>query len=292
MMISIIITAYREPNTIGKAIESFQNQKLKEKHEIIVVAPDKETINIAKKYKVKIVKDRNKGKPAALNLVFEATKKSDILILTDGDVYVSPNSISNLLKPFTDRSVGAVTGRPISLNRKDDMLGFWSHLLTEVGAHETRLKLYKKNKFIVCSGYLMAIRNKIINQIPENALSDDAVISNLIYSKDYKIAYSPESLVYVKYPTTFKDWIKQKKRSTGGYLQIKKLAYRKDGMRSFTKEASGIIRALKYPKNVKEVHWTILLISARIYLWIIIFIDLKLKRKNFSDVWQRVESTK
>ena len=49
-MISIIITAFKEPKTIGKAIESFTNQKIKEKYELYVVAPDKETLDIARKY--------------------------------------------------------------------------------------------------------------------------------------------------------------------------------------------------------------------------------------------------
>ena len=290
-MISIIITAFRETNTIGKAIESILNQKIKEKHEIIVVAPDNETIDIAKKYKVKIIKDNNKGKPAALNLAFSKCKKSNILVLTDGDVYTSENSINELLNTFKDKKIGASSSRPVSINTKNTMLGFWSHLLTDIGAHETRTLLSKREKQIVCSGYLMAIRN-IINNIPENSLADDAVISNIIYSKGYKIAYCQNSLVFVKYPTTFKDWIKQKRRSTGGYLQIKKLTKRKDEMRSFTKESLGIYRALKYPKTIKEFYWTLILILARLYLWLIIFIDIKLKRKEFSKIWQRIESTK
>jgi len=280
-MISIIITAYKEPNTIGKAIESITSQKISDKYELVVVAPDKATIDIAKKYKsVKIIKDENNGKPAALNLAFSQCKKSDILIFTDGDVYVSENSINELLKPFLDKNIGAVSSRPISLNQKDNMYGCWSHLLTDVGAHETRMNLAKKNKFLVCSGYLMAIRN-ILDSIPEESLSDDAVISNLIYAKGYKIAYSPNALVYVKYPDNFSDWLKQKRRSAGGYLQIKKLAYRKDDMRSFVKESSGLFRALKYPKNLKEFYWTFLLVLARLYLWLVVFVDLKIRRRNF-----------
>ena len=172
------------------------------------------------------------------------------------------------------------------------MLGFWSHLLTEVGAHETRKLLNDKNKFIVCSGYLMALRSGIIKEIPEDSLSDDAVISNLIYSKGYKTAYAPNAKVFVKYPSTFKDWIKQKRRSAGGYLQIKKFTNRKDEMRSFTKESAGIFRALRYPKSLKEYFYLFLLVLARIYLWLLIFIDLKLKKRSFKEVWQRVETTK
>ena len=44
-MLSIIITSFHEPRTIGKAIESFINQDIREKYELIVAAPDKETLD-------------------------------------------------------------------------------------------------------------------------------------------------------------------------------------------------------------------------------------------------------
>ena len=50
-MISIIITAFKEPKTIGKAIGSILEQNIKEKYELIVACPDEETKNIALSYK-------------------------------------------------------------------------------------------------------------------------------------------------------------------------------------------------------------------------------------------------
>lgn len=300
-MISIIITAWKEPETIKKAIQLILDEdiknKLNENYEIIVVAPDKETINSAKSFQkkhheIKVLKDPAKGKPIALNLVFKKAK-GNILILTDGDVYISNGAIKELIAQFKkDNKVGEVTGHPIPTNERTTIMGFWSHLLTEAGAHRRRLELQKNNQFITGSGYLCAIKKGIINKIPENALSDDAVISNLIYNKGYKIKYAPNAIVNVKFPTTFSDWIKQKKRSAGGYNQLKELLKEKDQMRSFTKESSKILWALSYPKTIKEFFWTVLLIFARLYLWILIFIDINIKRKSFKEIWIRVESTK
>jgi len=112
MKLSIIITSWKEPMTIGRAIDSFLKQNLNY-YEIIVIAPDKETIDVAKRYNVKIIKDPQKGKPTALNIAFKEAK-GQFLILTDGDVYSSENSVRELLKFFKDKNVGAVTGRPIS----------------------------------------------------------------------------------------------------------------------------------------------------------------------------------
>lgn len=290
-MNSVIITAYKEPKTIGKAIGTIIPQ-LDNKDEAIVVCPDKETKNAALKYKkIKHIQDLCKGKPTALNLAFKKAK-GEILILTDGDVYISDNAIKKLIEAFKDKKVGAVSGRPISVNPRNTMLGYFSHLLTDIGAHKERLKLSKSNKYLICSGYLMAIRKGIIKEIPENSLSDDAVISNLIYSKGYKIKYAPEAKVFVKYPTTIKDWIKQKRRSAGGYLQIKDLTGKKDNMRSFTKESSRVFRVFSYAKNPQEFLWSIFLIFLRVYLWLDIFINIKLRKKKFHTLWQRVKSTK
>ncbi|MFA5175682.1 MAG: glycosyltransferase [Candidatus Nanoarchaeia archaeon] len=287
-MISIIITGYKEPKTIGRAIEAFQKQKIKEKYEIWVVAPDKETLNVAKKYKVNILQDPGKGKPTALNLVFEKTKKSDILVLTDGDVFVSENSVNLLIEKLT-KKVGAVSGRPVSMNPMNNFLGYVSHLLTDIG-NDLRIKLVNENKFIVCSGYLYAIKN-IVKKIPENILSDDAYITRFIGNKGYKIDYAPMAEVYVKYPENLKDWIKQKKRSTGGYEQLKEFFSEKT-MRSFSQEASGVFNVLRYPKSLKELYWTKLLIFLRLYLWIRIFIDVRIRKLSFEKTWVRIESTK
>ena len=52
-MISIIITSYKEPRTIGKAIEAILSNNLPKDYEILVTAPDKETLDSAKKYSLR-----------------------------------------------------------------------------------------------------------------------------------------------------------------------------------------------------------------------------------------------
>lgn len=292
-MISIIITAYKEEKTIGKAIESILQNKILENHEILVFAPDEKTLKIVEKYskkykKVKAIKDKGEGKPSALNLAFKIAK-GDILILTDGDVHISPNSLTKLLEPFKNKKIGAVSGRPISLNSRKDKFGFWSHLLTDI-ADKRRKKAIELNRKFYCSGYLFAMKNGIVDKIPKETLSDDGLISFLIHSKGYKIDYKPEAKVYVKFPTNLKDWINQKRRSAGGYNQIK--LWTKKEIRSFSKESSGVLQVLKYPKTLKEVLWTLELIFVRLYLWFIILKDINLKKKDFNKIWVRIDSTK
>lgn len=292
-MISIIITSYKEPETIGKAITSVLSNKIKQKYEIIVCAPDKETLNAAsvvkkKSRNLKLIKDHGKGKSAALNLAVSKAK-GDILILTDGDVFVEGKSLNQLIEYFKDENIGAVTGRPISTNNKGTMLGFWAYMLTEV-ADEVRRIAQHKNKRFFCSGYLFAIRKRLFPKLPENLLSEDGYISHMIYESGHRIAYSPTSKVYVKYPDNFNDWIIQKKRSAGGYNQIKK-AIGAD-IRSFTWESSGAFMFFKFIKQIKHFIWLSELFLARIYLWLVIYRDINLKNKSHKQIWKRVESTK
>ncbi len=292
-MISIIITAYKEPRTIGRAIKSILENNLKEEHEILVVAPDEETLNIGREYaqndkSIRIVKDNGLGKPAALNVAI-LNARGEILVLTDGDVYIDKNALHYLLDPLKDKKVGAVSGNPISLNSKSNMLGYWSYMLTNI-ANERRLRALNLKKRFFCSGYLFAIRKNIFPKLPENLLSEDGFVSHKVYQSGYRIAYSPEAKVFVKYPTNFNDWIKQKKRSAGGYNQIKNLIGIE--IRSFKKESLGFSDFFKYMRNLKEIFWLFNLFLARIYLWLVIYKDINLKKKPQQEIWQRVESTK
>ena len=297
----IIITAYKEEKTVGKAIDSILSQ-IDKNYRVIVTAPDEETKKVVKEYekknKVRYVRDDGIGKPAALNKLFSWIKnnfevhRDDILILTDGDVYVGKNAINEIVEKFKDPEVGVVSGRPISLNSRDNKWGYYSHLLTDVGAHETRLKRIKENRMIVCSGYLYAFRRSLISKIPDDALSEDALISHLVYEEGFRTEYAENALVYVIYPDNFKDWIKQKRRSAGGYNQLKYFVKDKERMRSFQEESKGIFRIFKYPKSFKEFIWTIELIFYRLYLWLLIYRDINIKKKPLKDIWLRVESTK
>lgn len=289
-MLSIIITAYKEPATITRAIRALRKQNIPEKFELLVVCPDKETAAAASKFaRVKQLTDKGIGKPAAMNLALKRAK-GDVLLFTDGDVFVGKGAIAALLRALQKKGYGAVCGRPIPLNNKNGLFGYWAHLLTDA-ADTVRRKRTVQGKYIDCTGYLYAIKAGIVQAIPQDALSDDAVISSKVWQAGLKIAYAPKAKVFVKYPDNWSDWIKQKRRSTGGYIQSQYL-HKKQRMRSFSREALGGWFALSYAKNAKELWWTLLLVLARLWLWINILFTIKLQKQPFQHIWTRVESTK
>jgi cellulose synthase/poly-beta-1,6-N-acetylglucosamine synthase-like glycosyltransferase len=295
-MISIVITAFKEPETIGRAIESIISQPIKQNYELIIACPDQETKNVVEAFaytnpKIKHFQDPGQGKSYALNQLFTILK-GDILIFTDGDVFVGSESIGHIVEAFEDPKVGCITGRVVSQNSRKQMFGYWSHLLADAGAHRIRKKLHKQNKFLECSGYLFAFRNHVVKSIPLD-VAEDSIIPYYFFKKGYKVAYVPKARVYVKNPNNFKDWLQQRKRTAGAHSKLTKYEPNMPKVKSFTNEIlEGGLIMWKYPKNLKEFYWTILLGFGRLYMWAALFFDEKIRGSHYGDGWQRVESTK
>jgi cellulose synthase/poly-beta-1,6-N-acetylglucosamine synthase-like glycosyltransferase len=294
-MLTIIITTSREERTIGRAVEAFLTQELPPDYELLVACPDEETAAAVASYAarnehVRLLRDQARGKPAALNLAL-GVACGELVVLSDGDVYVGAGAVRALLAPFEDPRVGIVSGRPVSTSPRNTMLGYWSHLLVDAEAHRLRTLRLSREEFLECSGYLYAFRRALVSAIPEDSLAEDGLISHRVWQQGFRTAYVPEALVYVKYPGSYQDWLKQKIRSAGGYAQGHDRT--SSGMRSFRSEAVlGAWAALRYARSLREVAWTLLLFAARVHVWLRVEWDVKWKKKSFATIWQRVNSTK
>lgn len=288
-MVSIILTSFREPKTIGKAVTAFLNQTNSEIiKEIIIVAPDIETLNAAKlsggkSRKIKIIKDPGKGKPTALNLAISKTK-STLLVLSDGDVYVDKDAVNNLIKSF-GKNIGAVSGRVIQLNEENGIFGYWAKISAEA-MHDLR-----KKKIDFCTGYLYAIRKKYYAKIPSEILADDAYISKNIIKMGQKILYNPKAIVYVRYPGNLIDWIRQKKRTAGKFYQLSKY-FNINKERELISEVKSGLSSIRLIKSPKHIFYLSFLGLMRSYIWVRVFFDFRLKRRKFEKVWLRPISTK
>jgi cellulose synthase/poly-beta-1,6-N-acetylglucosamine synthase-like glycosyltransferase len=301
-MIHIIITSYGEVNATEKAIKCFLDQGLPKDCKIIVSDPFPETKWMIEEKFPEVVyhEDEDKGKSNALNSLFKKYGKEEgIFILTDGDVYVSNNAVQEILNKFTNPKVGCVSGRPTSINSKENKFGYWSHFLVDVGAHKiSRKKRHNQGKFLETTGYLFAFRKGVIKKIPLD-VAEDTIIPYYFYKKGYKVAYAENALVHIKWPTNMKDWIKQKKRAADAHTKLTKYAPDFPKVKSFTGETFGGLKnlhhVLGYPKSFKEMAWTLELFPARLYIWLSLMKDLKTKKREYQDGWREdleVKSTR
>ena len=285
---SVIITAFREEKTIGRAIEAILPQIDFSKGELWVAAPDEATLKVAKNYpQVKTLKDEGKGKPAALNLAVSKAG-GEVLVLTDGDVWLGKEALEKILAVFKNPKVGLATGQPKPVNKRDSLFGFWAFCLTGA-AHQIRLKRSAAGDYFDGSGYLLALRRQYWSPVSPSCLTEDVFLSQEVWRKGGKLVYVPEATVFVKFPTNFSDWKKQKVRSVGGAAQK-----RKDlpSMRGFRNELKESLFLLTLPRSLREWFWLFLLFLARFYLWLLIFWKLKIRQLPQEKVWLRTESTK
>src|SRR3989344_1429389 len=297
-MIHIIITSYGEPKATEKAINCILSQNIRQKYKIIVADPFPETKwIIEEKFKnIEYFQDPDKGKSYALNLLFKKifSNQNDIIIMTDGDVFLSNNSIKEILKQFEDPKIGVVCGKPVSLNPKNSLFGYWSHFQF-YAMNKIRKNLSENNEYFETSGYLFAIRNGIIKEFPLNC-SEDSIIPALFFEKGYKISYLENAEAYVLNPQKFKDWISQRKRNIKGHSGLKKiLPENLQRTKTFFNEVRrGIILSFSYIKNFDELIWMILFYFARFYVWILAYYELKFGKKSYQDGWrvEEINSTK
>lgn len=293
-MIDIIITSYNEPKSTLYCVNSFLNQKTNEKIRVTVVDPFQEVGNFLKE-KIKDKRftfflDPGEGKAYALNLLLQEytiKSKDDLFIFSDGDVYVSDNSIEEISKIFKNKEIGCVTGKPVPIDKRNSRYGYWAHLLFS-GIDRVRKKYSDNRKFFECSGYLFAIRKGIIYDFPTET-AEDSIIPYLIWKKSYKIAYAQKAEVYVKNPSTWKDWISQKSRNVKAHEVLHKFAPDMPRTKSFLNEIKeGVLFSLTFPKNFKEIIWTSELYFARLYLYAKSFLELNKKTQKV-DGWRTTE---
>jgi len=266
--IFVILTSYREAHTIGKAVEQIllPNSDLWGTLRLIVVAPDQQTLSKAKEVCQKyayagytLLQDEGKGKALALNTAvshiqtnYKVDQEKDVLIFTDGDMYVGEGAIRELIKAFqtvqqqglvnhshevvggqgfkeghieqAQAKLGGIGGHPVSLDDRATQFGYYSHLFCEA-AHTKRLKNPQQSDFVPMSGYLYAI--KFVDglfPIPPDVRAEDAYISQKLVDLGYRIGYAPEALAYVRFPKNFRDWVRQKTRSLGGNVQLARVS--------------------------------------------------------------------
>ena len=297
-MISIVITSYKEPQATLKATNIFLKQLDKKNIDfrIIICDPFIEVKDFLKKNlkdkRVGFFLDPGEGKSYALNLLFSriySENREDIIILSDGDVWVSEDAVSEILEAFNNKEIGCVTGNPVSIDSRDNKYGCWSHFLFS-GIDRVRKKLSNARNFFECSGYLFAIRNGVIKEFPLDC-SEDSVISYLFWKKGYKIKYVEKAKVYVKNPDNWKHWMHQKLRNVKGHENLSKLYPEMPRTKSFWNEAKEGLYIFNFSKNLKEFFWILQLYFARLYLYFKAFLELR-KKQVYVDGFRETDASK
>lgn len=288
--VSIGIMAYNEEANIGKLLDSLLQQKtfFCEIIEIIVVASgctDRTEEIVREKQKndsriILIVQEKREGKASAIN-IFLKRAKGEILILSSADILPFDHFvIDNLIKPFSDREVGAAGVHPLPVNSPSSFIGFYVNLFWKL--HHQICLISPK------CGEMVAFRN-VLPEIAYNTATDETWIIALLKKINYKVVYVPEAKIINKGPETVSDFLKQRRRHLVGYIHLKKeLNFQPETLNVFL-TLKLLPRCIKF--NLKEIVFTIGVIFLEGLARVLARYDWYIKKEN-PYVWKIAETTK
>lgn len=226
---SIIIPVYNEkPDIFRLCLENCIAQ-LTGNSEIIVVADaDRDCYNIACEYAAKnsqvkvFYHEERKGKRVAQATALKHAK-GEIIITVDSDTVLCENAIRELLKPFSDPNIGAVTGLIKVYNRNENLLTRLLNIRYIMAGIFDRGS-YSYFKVVNCtSGPFSAYRKSLflkvlpdyVNQRHRNNIctfGDDRCLTNLILKNGYNVFYQSTAVCETLAPNNFNAWLKQQLR--------------------------------------------------------------------------------
>ncbi len=165
-----------------------------------------------------------KGKIAAMNRGMKFVK-TPIVIFSDANTLLGKESVKRIVRLFSDKKVGCVSGEKRILNKeKDAAAGAGEGLYWK---YESALKKLDAELYSVvgAAGELFAIRTELYREVEPDTLLDDFIISLRVAQDGYTIQYDPEAYALETASADVKEELKRKVRiSAGGIQSVIRLA--------------------------------------------------------------------
>lgn len=221
--VSLFIAAYNEKDFIDEKIKnSLQIDYPKDKLHFLWVTDgsDDGTPEKVRQYPEMTVLHENerKGKIAAINRGMQYVK-TPIVVFCDANTYLSPESVKEIVKRYTDPKVGCVAGeKSIFMSEKDAASSAGEGMYWKI---ESKVKTYESELGSVCgaAGELFSIRTELFQPIEPDTLLDDFIISMRIAEAGYKIKYAPRARAQEYASANVEEEKKRKIRIASGGIQ-------------------------------------------------------------------------
>ncbi len=163
--LSLILAVYNEERVIAQKISNFLRSDYPGSAEMIVISDgcDDRTVEIAKTFasgRVRVLQQSSRaGKGAALNSAVKHAS-GEILVFTDANAMFEAQALTELARPFTDPSIGLVTG----ISRYPD-----GTIGSVYQRYEQLLRVYESRLGVVAAdGAIYAMRSALFQaQAPE-----------------------------------------------------------------------------------------------------------------------------
>lgn len=217
--VSVILPVLNEADTIEGSIRSLCEQELV-RLEIIVV-DDGSTDNgpdicrrLAEEGVIRYVRLQSRqGKAGALNYGCQIAT-GEFLVFMDSDSTLDRLALYHLVQPFQDPAVGAVSGN-IGVRNP------WTNVLTRLQTFEYLCSISVGRQFradvgilSIVSGAFGAFRRQTIQRIGwhDPGPGNDSDLTIRVRKLGQTVAFAPRAVCLTKVPTTWRHWMKQRRR--------------------------------------------------------------------------------
>ena len=219
--VTLMICAYNEQDIVDSKMENTRQIKYPKLKVVWVTDGSNDHTNdyLAKYHDVEVIySPERRGKTAALNHGLSLVK-SELVVMTDANTMLNPESIQEIVRCFMDPKVACVAGEKRVAARHEGQAAaegeglYWKY--------ESTLKRWDGELYSAmgAAGELCAIRRSLYEPMPENALLDDFVMSLRMVDKGYKIAYTADAYAMEYGSADLIEESKRKRRIAAGGLQ-------------------------------------------------------------------------
>jgi cellulose synthase/poly-beta-1,6-N-acetylglucosamine synthase-like glycosyltransferase/peptidoglycan/xylan/chitin deacetylase (PgdA/CDA1 family) len=221
--VTVIVPAYNEEAGIAATVRS----ALASDHPVEVIVVDDgstdrtaEVVESLRLRGVRLIRQRNAGKPAALNTGLAAAR-TELVVMVDGDTVLEPQTVGILGRHFRDPGIGAVSGNAKVANRRG-LLGLWQHVEYVIGFNLDRRMYDVLQCMPTVPGAVGAFRRSAVlavGGLPQDTLAEDTDLTMALERAGWRVTYEEHARAWTEAPSTLGQLWKQRYRWCYGTLQ-------------------------------------------------------------------------
>jgi cellulose synthase/poly-beta-1,6-N-acetylglucosamine synthase-like glycosyltransferase len=222
--VTVVVPAYNEAANIAATVQSLVASDYPSVE--VVVVDDGSTDGTAEIVRslglpnVRVVRQPNAGKPAALNTGI-ARSLGDFIVLVDGDTVFAPDAVGRLVQAFADPDVGAISGNTKVANRRG-LLGRWQHVEYVVGFNLDRRLFDLGECMPTVPGAIGAFRRQVLDQVggvPATTLAEDTDLTMAVLRAGWRVVYEETAIAWTEAPSSLRQLWRQRYRWCYGTMQ-------------------------------------------------------------------------
>jgi peptidoglycan/xylan/chitin deacetylase (PgdA/CDA1 family)/glycosyltransferase involved in cell wall biosynthesis len=223
-LVSVLVPAYNEAANIAATVRSLVAADHRPLEVIVIDDGSVDgTADIVRRLglpEVRVIRQANAGKPAALNTGIAAAR-GDLLVLVDGDTVLAPDAVSRLIRPFADPAVGAVSGNTKVANR-GGLLGRWQHLEYVIGFNLDRRLFDVARCMPTVPGAIGGFRRAALLEVggvSGATLAEDTDLTMAVIRAGWRVVYEESAIAWTEVPSSLAQFWRQRYRWCYGTMQ-------------------------------------------------------------------------